>query len=279
MATKEPLFDIAELKVLLVVTLLLAFGFAYRFSGPATLSNWFGNFILMIILVGISVLVHEIFHRKIAGKFVAKVRSKIWLSGVVIFLILLLLTNGSFIFAAIWAITITPLRLLRPGRLWPHLGPRERALIAASGPLANLGLAIVAKILQPVLGLLSEQLIIINIWLAVINLIPFFTLLPIIAAQKGTLAAKPIETPYVEGEFLFFGNRPLWVLVFFFTLVAGIGLVFLGLFASIILALVLALAIFIAWHYFLEPESGIPAVKMGGPHGTTAKGPSFRKYK
>ena len=267
MALTLKIFEKHELISIAIVTLALGFGFAYKFEGPATLGSWFGNFILVLALVAISVVVHEIVHKEVGKRFFAEVTSKVWPSGIVALFVITILSGGLITFAAPWAVSITPKRTYRMGRTFPHLGPREQAMIALSGPMASLGLAVLAKILAPALGLVADKLILINATLAIFNLFPFFMILPIIAAQKSSL--KPLETPYTEGEFVFFGNRLLWVFVFFFTLIAGVSLLFLGALASLLIAFIAALVIWIAWHYFWEAE-----VIFG-----KGEGPSFKGYR
>jgi hypothetical protein len=131
-----------------------------------------------------------------------------------------------------------------------------------------LALAVIAKALVPVFGLLAVKLMTINLTIALFNLVPFFTLLPIIALQKAK--RKALEAPYVEGEFVFFGSRTLWVFLFAFALILAISLLFLGALTSVLLALLLAFLLFVAWHYFFEPEH-LPMMEM--------KEPSFRHYK
>jgi hypothetical protein len=261
-------FDDIEIRNLIIVIIALAFGFAYKFSGPATLSNWSLNFILVLTLVAISVLIHDCVHKLVAKEFLANVKTEVWFSGILIMLILLVLTSGWLVFAAIWAISITPLKLMRPGRTWPHLGPKERAIIAISGPLSNLVLAIIAKSFIPIFGTLATKLMTINLTIALFNLFPFFTLFPIIALQKTK--QKVLEAPYIEGEFVFFGSRTLWLFVFVFALTLAVCLLYLGVIVSILIAFFLAIFLFVSWHYYFEPET-LPEMKRGGP--------SFRHYK
>ena len=260
--------DYKEFRDLSAIIIALAFGFAYKFAGPATLSNWSANFILILVLVAISILVHEFAHKIVARKFGADVKPQIWLSGIIIMLLVMVLTNGFIIFAAIWAVSIIPIRLFRPGRTSIHTGPQERSVIAMSGLLANLGLAVVAKLLFPVLGDVALKLMTINLTIALFNLVPFFTLLPMLALQR--MKQRAIEAPYVEGEYIFFGSRTGWVFLFVFSAVLTASLFFLGAIVSVALALILAVMLWIAWHYFFEAES-IKDVKMTSP--------SFRSYK
>jgi hypothetical protein len=228
-------------------------------------------------LVAISVLVHEAAHKVVASKFLAVVKSKLWLSGIIVMLLLMFISNGWVIFAAIWAVIVRPFRLFKPGKPFPHLGPREQAMIGLAGPMANLGLALFAKLIGPV----GAKLMIINIYLAIFNLLPLLTLFPILALQKRREMIKrtPFEAPYMEGDYVLFGNRTLWVFVFIFTLVVSVAMFYLGLFTSIIFALIAAVAMFIVWTWFLEPETA-PMAKVMGPAtgGVKGAGPTFRNY-
>jgi len=242
-----------EFRDLAIAVLVLAFGFSVVFPGEATVSNWFSHFLLSVVLVSFSVLVHEIVHRAVAERLQATVHSKVWPTGVIATFVTSLLSSGRFVFAAPWAVSITPRRFIRPGQAYAkgHLGPHDSALIAVAGPLANFGLAVLAKLLP--VSSLSQQLILINVALAAFNLFPFFTLIPIAFAKMGPSGARLTEMPYVEGEFVFFGSRPLWIFTFVFVVVGGLGLMFIpSLLASLSLALVLAVALCIAWFYFLE---------------------------
>ncbi len=261
--------DLKEVRDIAIVIIALAFGFSLKYTDVLTYSNWYGAFTLMLVLVAISIAVHEFAHKLVAGKFSAEVKPKVWYVGIAIMLILLMITD-KFVFAAIWAVSISSVRLLRPSRSWPHLGPRERAVIAASGLLANLALAILAKMLVPTLGDIATKLMMINLTLAIFNLVPFFTLLPVMMTQIA--AQKPINAPYVEGEFIFFGAKTGWIFLFVFSVILAIGLWFFSATVSLLLAFLMALLLFVAWHYFFEPEH--PSI-MGGK----STSPSFRKYK
>ncbi|MEM2874265.1 MAG: site-2 protease family protein [Candidatus Nanoarchaeia archaeon] len=253
MAIKNNLFRLKELRDITIIILILAFGFSFRFPGTFSFNAWLSAFFLSLILVFISIFAHEIVHKLVARKFDALASPQLWWSGIIAFFIILLLSGGLIVFAAPWAITIKPYktyRLFRPGRVYPHLGPREKAIIGLSGPMTNLAIAVLAKILSPFLGMVANKLIIINASLAIFNLFPFFTVLPIMFFQWAKL--KPIEAPYVEGEFVFFGNRPLWVFVFIFTLVTSLSLLFLSAFVSVVLALFFAVTLSIVWHWYLE---------------------------
>lgn len=245
-----------ELRDLTIAALVLGFCFAFRWEGARTVGAWWGlYFILMLVLVALSIAVHEVAHRWVAAKYLARVRSKLFLSGVIAALILVFVTSGYFIFAALWAVAISSVYAYGPGGPAPHIGPYERAKIAVAGPLASFGLAIVAKILIPVFGFIAEKLMVINLWIAAINLFPFFTLLPIIIWRMAPVVSKEMAkgAPYVEGEYVFFGSRSLWAFTFVFVIVGGLGLVFIeSLIISLVLAFLVAFGLYLAWHYWIE---------------------------
>ncbi|MEM4247817.1 MAG: hypothetical protein QXH80_00985 [Candidatus Nanoarchaeia archaeon] len=253
--TKPKFMETEEFRDLSIAAVVLAFGFSIIYPGAPTLGSWFSHFLLGLVLVAFSVFVHEIAHRYVAYRLQAKVHSKVWPAGIAATLITSLLTGGWFVFAAPWAVSITPWYSVRPGQAYAkaHLGPHDAALIAVSGSLANFGLAIVAKMLSAPLGLIAKELISINVALAAFNLFPFFTFFPIVFARLTPFLGERLRaTPYVEGEFVFFGSRPLWIFTFAFVVIGGLGLMFMSLLASLMLALVLTIVISIAWFYFLE---------------------------
>ena len=288
MATWKNIFALNELKDLIPVILILAFGFSYQtclglskscqLIKTISVGNWIGNFLIVLIFVAISVLVHEAAHKIVASKFLAVAKSKLWLSGIIAMLLLTFLSNGWIVFAALWTVLIRPWRLFKPGKPFPHIGPREYALIGLAGPMANLGLALFAKLIGPV----GAKLMIINIYMALFSLLPLLTLFPILALQRGreTVRKTPFETPHMEGDYLLFGNRTLWIFIFIFTLVVSVAMFYLGLVGRIMFALIAAVAIFIVWHWFLEPETE-PFFKTMGPAtgGVKGTGPTFRNYR
>jgi len=247
-------FDKAEIRDLVIAVIALAFAFGWKFPEPATLGNWAGNFVLVLILVSVSVLVHEVVHRIVARKFHARVRSRLFLSSVVAMLIITIITGGSVIVAVPWAVTVIPLYFYRPGKSYPqwHLGPRETALIALAGPLANFALAVLAKLLVPSLDLVAKKLIFINASLAVFNLLPFLTLFPIMFSKMSVNRYEQKGMPHVEGEFVFFGSRALWAFTFAFVLIGSLCLVVLGAFASLIIAFIISAVLWVLWHYFVD---------------------------
>ncbi len=252
-------WDTKELGTLSIVTLVLAFAFSYRFRGPFSFGGWFGNFLLILILVIISLAVHEIAHRYVAQRYLAKVSAKIFILGLLATAVITIITNGRVVYAAPWAVAIVSYYTLRPGREYSkwHLGPYESAKIALSGPLANLMFAVVAKLSLPTLGYVAEKLIFINVSMAVFNLLPISAIFPFVFA-----GFKPVGRTHTEGDFILFGSKPLWMFTFSFVFVAGLGLFYLGAATSVLLALLFAGLIWLLWHYFfvawMKPKEPLP---------------------
>ncbi|MFH0868961.1 MAG: M50 family metallopeptidase [archaeon] len=258
----------SELRDLAITILALAFAFGWRFSGAPTLGNWAGNFMLVLILVIISVLVHEVVHRLVAIKFHARVHSKLFISAIGAMILVAILTNGWIVIAVPWAIYVVPLYMFRPGKPYPkwHLGPFETALIAVSGPLANFILAVVAKMLVPSLGLVAEKMIFINASLAVFNLLPFLTLIPVMFAKMSPRGMKVKDVPYVEGEFVFFGSRALWTFVFAFVTVGCLSLLAVSALSAVMLAFIVSFVAWVAWAFLYESETYPFQYKDIGPY-------------
>jgi len=271
------MFKSKELGTIAIIILLLSFGFSYRFEGPPTLPTWVGNFALCLLAVTLAILVHEAAHKIVGARYHIYVEPKLWISGIAALLLGVFISGGRFVFAAPWAVSMQA-RPLRPGMPWPHVSPKEKAIVALAGTLANIGFAIVAKLLVPVLGPFAQKLIDINTAIAIYNLVPFFTILPILAFQWASL--KPIDAPYIEGEYVFFGNRPLWAFVFAFSILITLSLKFLSAALSIVLSFICALGLWFLWHYFFEPE---PPTKGPWPVKSTfiatEKGPTYKSYK
>ncbi len=225
-----------ELKLLFVTTLVLGFCFSFRDWGVNSFDFSAGiiNLFATTILVGISIIVHEFFHRKMAARYGATLEFKTWNVLLLSALIITVLTNGYIIFAAVWAVSITTPYLLRPRHKYPHLGPWERAKIAAVGPLSNFTLGIISAWFAIKTGhYIWHKLVIINLWIAAMNVFPFFRLIPAFMLgskqmihnisyklTKGTYNRAAL--PYMEGEIIFFGSKSLGVFLMVFLIITSI---------------------------------------------------------
>ena len=266
MSKFQGIFDIVkgEGRDLILAILVLGFAFSYRDWGVETFNLAMGlqNLFITIVLVACAFAGHEIVHRCVANKLHAKVIYKVYWIGLVLTLVLAIVTNGWFIYAAPGAVMIIAYHKYRIGRRHYHkhrgpaFGPYEKALIAVSGPMTNIGLAILGKILIPYWGYSAYKFMMINVWYGVFNLIPFIKLgmLPLGLIGKGAYEVMfgVKETPRVEGEYVFFGSRLLWFAAFMSALIIGVGLFFFSTLLALIIGLVSTAVLFLIFYYYLE---------------------------
>ncbi|MBI4167398.1 MAG: site-2 protease family protein [Candidatus Aenigmarchaeota archaeon] len=123
-----------EIKDIVAAAAALTFIFSY----PEFLSN---PSIILISAMAIAsgFVFHELAHRSVANKFGVAARFKLWKEGLMIALILAIVTNGGFVFAAPGAVVINSLRFSLRGII--SLGKREYGIISAAGPVTNIILA------------------------------------------------------------------------------------------------------------------------------------------
>jgi Zn-dependent protease len=266
--------DRSEIKLLTITTIVLGFCFSFRDWGINSFNFGMGirNFIFVSILVAISIIIHEIVHKKIAKRYDAIVEFKTWNSLLFTALLITILTNGYVIFAAVWVVVISSKYLFRPGHKSPHLGPWERAKIAASGPFTNFILALISALLYVKTGaFIWNKLMIINFWMAGMNLFPFFRLFAILLMGSKQLAHNITyklgravwgkeKLPYMEGEVIYFGSRLLAVfLLSLVVITAGIIIYFNRVFTALTIGFIGSIIIFLLMHQLFEPKTVIPA--------------------
>ncbi len=275
--------DWVEVQDLILSILVLGFCFSFRHWGePFSWEVGASSFVLITFLVAFSFFVHEIVHRIIARNSQADLRYRAWKFGLLLAVIIVFITNGWFIFAAVGVITIVSHTVHRPGKAKPGwgsvLGPYERAKIAISGPITNFALAIFSMIMfKYTTEFLWSKLFTINAWLAVMNLFPFFRSIPytltrkmlpasvagklqLLNPRRAFIAEKRGDErliPGTEGEVVFFGSKPMWIFAFMFVLVSCI---LLALIKKVIISLVLGFIVgaifYILWQYYLEKWPG-----------------------
>ena len=277
-----------ELAHIVLAVIVLGFLFSFRlwgidiFSARAGLFNWLYMSGLALVALG----GHILSQKAMARHFYAISRFKLWGLGVVISIVLIFLTKGWFIWAAVGVAAVTTKYFLRPGKKHEGLGPYEIAKIVATGAFASIGLAVLGKLLIPYLGTIAEQFMNMNLWIAVFSVIPLF-LVRVFGAQhiakwfspwkkaekkvlktgkpwvygkpswsilEGTL--KRVGKMYLsEGEIVFFGSKALWIFTFVFVIMSAALLIWLGALLSILIAGVLATVMFLIWHHKFEPQT------------------------
>ena len=127
----------------------------------------FTNVLLAALTVGIGFLFHEMGHKIVAQKYgcFAEFRADNYM------LLLAIITSFfGIVFAA-------------PGAVWisGHVGKNRNGKIALAGPATNIGLAVILVVLSfffdgGYIGKIISLGLLINVWLALFNLLPFWIL-------------------------------------------------------------------------------------------------------
>jgi len=157
-------FSRIEIKHLFWSWLAISFAFANLLKGEYY-PSFFGSFIISSVAVGTGFLLHEIAHKFVSQKFHLRAEFRAFFP---MLLLAVVLSYTGFIFAAPGAVMI----MGKPSK-------KQNGLISIAGPLTNIILALIF------FGLLfmnfqNELMLkiffygfIINVWLALFNLIPF----------------------------------------------------------------------------------------------------------
>lgn len=182
--------DFEELKELAIAWIVLSVAFMI-------VTNQISLYYLLVFsfIIGVSFIFHELSHRQIArsNKFDAKF--KIWPIGLVIALV------SSFlgaIFAAPGAVIISPKRNVSYTRRELE---KASLKISIAGPLSNIVLAIVFLLAMLFAGVYSDIFYLaylVNVWLAIFNLLPI---------------------PPLDGSKIFYYNKVAWGICFIVALV------------------------------------------------------------
>ena len=168
-------FSKQEVKEIIISTAALAFIFYY--PGLGRFFSQIGsvgliNYIFYFIIIGLAFIPHELAHKYMAIKYGCFAQYQMWVGGLKFALLLALMTNGGFTFAAPGAVVIyTSFR--------DHLGVRQimitkkqNAYISMAGPLMNYAIALM---MIPFIGVssLAGSVFYVNVFLGLFNMIPF----------------------------------------------------------------------------------------------------------
>ncbi len=236
--------------IIIILTLSLAFGFNDK-SQEFALSHWLLNFVKMIVFVAISVFAHDFAHDLMAKKYGFLSEYRIWgikrfflrerypkkvhifgrditinsfPIGIVLCLLVMLFSNGKLFFTAVSSYGLVIKKEHRFGHRIIEVTDFEEAKIALAGPMANILLAILFKLVSPS-GMLSE-LVLIN------SIMPVFDMLPLMG---------------LDGMKVMIGSTPLYAFSFIFILGTAILLYFLGALPALVMALALAGIFFLVY--------------------------------
>lgn len=141
--------------------------------------------------------------------------------GPILTLLITLISNGKFLFLILNSFDLKTNRVTRLGRKWTNIGDFEEAQIALAGPLAEIILLILFKILTPLSPIFHKAMFI-------ASTICIFNMLPL---------------PKVDGAKIFFGSRPLYITSLLFIILFIILIFHLSVLQTLLLSLLLSLII------------------------------------
>ncbi len=227
-----------EIQSILIVAFIAAFIFSFNEWGIENFNITLGiqNLILAFVFCLIIYTVHA-FSQKFTANFydhdveftyismkkkIAEIRKTINIPiGPLLTLLITLISNGKFIFLILNSFNLKTNKTRRLGHKWVNIKEFEEAQIALAGPLSNILILILFKILTPLSGVFSKGMFI-------ASTIAIFNMLPI---------------PKVDGSRIFFGSRPLYVASLIFIIIFVILIFQLSVLQTLILALLLSLII------------------------------------
>ena len=192
---RYPHFETREIKDILISTLALGFIFTYPNLNPLIIAVY-------TIVIALSFIPHELAHKFMAIKYGAYARFEMFKQGLIFALLLAVVTNGGFVFAAPGAVMIYTQFMSKRGMHEIHITEKENAYISAVGPLMNILVAFLFLALGPFLSgffaIVAGIIIRVNVFLALFNLLPIM--------------------PF-DGSKIFAWNRILWFVMAAFVFV------------------------------------------------------------
>ncbi len=219
-------FTKKELRDLIIAILIIAFVFSFKdFTIP--------NLILAVVVAALSFFIHELTHRIFAIMIGFKSDFKIWWGGLIASLLIVFASNGVVTLILPGGVVNSLIVRQRLGEFRYGLNYWENGLIAMYGPVANLILAFISKILLNFLpqNIFLEKLLIMNIIFAICTMLPI---------------------PPLDGVNTFFAGRVLYVLSFFGILGASVLIYFLPFLYSLLGGLIIMLLAFILYYIAFE---------------------------
>lgn len=239
-------FSKTEIQHVFISILLLGFCFSFKWSGEFSTNSWLNAFISSLVIVSIILFTKLAVQKYVANRFECDITYSSWTGGLALALLTTVGTLGTIIWAAPGAVSFKIKHKFRLGKSKNnvHPGPREFAIIAASGILVYFIFAFIGKLFFVENSIFFEKLLFIGSYLAIFNLIPFV---------HSPFKTKKQLIPRLDGVWIFFGSRSLWAISFAFVVLSVIGFIFLDAWISVLIAIVFAVLFFLLWEYKIEP--------------------------
>lgn len=247
------LFNKTEVKHLVISALVLGFVFGFDDGKPLfVFSYWILNYLKFVVLSFIVLIIQELGQKLIAARSGCITEHRIWkikrygfarhrefiklpfgienlYLGIIIPILLTILSSGQLKFAAVGLSLITINPAYRLGRKYAHLTDFETAKIALTGPLIAMLFALILKIFP--VNSIAANLIVISTAFALSNIIPL---------------------PRLDGFETFFGSKPLFVFGAAFLIGCYYLIIYMNLFTTLILSLIMAAILVVLYYYYIE---------------------------
>lgn len=236
-----------NLKKIFFFALILAVVFGYNDKSKTFIFNdWLINFILIYIFSFISIFVHEFGHLFAAHLLGCKLNLRLiglrryylatksylknsFKAGLILPILVTLFSNGYLYLTTISDYDVKEDKHRRLGKKFPRISEWELAKIAVLAPVFSILLAVIFKILN--ITFLSVSPVTMNIWIAVLNILPF---------------------PLLDGYKTFIYSKLLFVVSILFIFITALLLNNLGGISAFFYSLALAIILFFL--YLLYPH-------------------------
>ena len=229
-------FNEAELRALGISILVMAFIYSSAKGGPEDVfvaTYWVKNFLIAVVISTLSLFVHQTAQRVLGLSVGFRVEYRLWLYGILIGLVVAIISKGAIWFLAPGGILVYHMAGHRIGSFRYGLNYWPLGITGLVGPLANIALALVFKLL---LVVSPENIVLLdalkfNLYFAVFSMLP---------------------VPPLDGSHLFFASRMTYIFAFCAMTAGAIAMFFLGIFVSLLIAIAVGAGCWFAYYWFYE---------------------------
>lgn len=231
-------FSADEVRSIIIGIIMMAFILSFDQWGVEGFNLGYGlkNFFNAILVITLSFLVHLSVQRvaALAGGF--RVEYKNWLYGLLIGIALAIVSNGKIWFFAPGGLVVYMMAGHRLGSFRYGMNIWPIGVIALTGPLANLVLALFFKVLFTAFpqNMLLYHAMAFNLWFAI------FTMLPI---------------PPLDGSKMFFASRIIYVFAFTGIIAISAALFFFSVFLSFIIGVFVGVTCWLSYTWLFERKA------------------------
>ena len=237
-----------EIRDLLIVSVIAGFVFSFNewgeevFELSVGVKNLFKATLIALIIYTIHILAQKLVAKKsscetrfniISAKEipfygVVKVPHFLRPIGPIITLLVSFLSKGKLFFIALASFEIVSKRKYRLGHKWNFIKDREEAMIAAAGPISNISLLILFKIMSPISPSFFTKAIFMASSLAVFHLLPF---------------------PKFDGIKIWMGSRTLFLFLWVFVPTIILLAYLINIIGTVILSFILSVIVALSYFY------------------------------